>query len=55
MRKILEKDKLLKKYPYLEKIIDNLLSYYKENGLEKERLSSFIDRIGIQEIKQSVI
>ena len=37
------------------KIIDNLLSYYKENGLEKERLSSFIDRVGIQEIKQSVI
>ena len=37
------------------KIIDNLLSYYKENGLEKERLSSFIDRVGIQEINQSVI
>ena len=37
------------------KVIDNLLSYYKENGLEKERLSSFIDRVGIQKIKENVL
>lgn len=36
-------------------IIDNLLCYYKENGMEKERLSSFIDRVGIEKIKKEVI
>lgn len=36
-------------------IIDSLLHYYKENGMEKERLSSFIDRVGIEKIKNEVI
>ncbi len=36
-------------------IIDSLLHYYKENGMEKERLSSFIDRVGIEKIKKEVI
>ena len=36
-------------------IIDSILHYYKENGMEKERLSSFIDRVGIEKIKNEVI
>ena len=36
-------------------IIGELLNYYKVNALEKERLSSFIDRLSIDKIKEDIL
>lgn len=36
-------------------IIGKLLNYYKINALEGERLSSFIDRLSIEKIKEDIL
>ena len=36
-------------------IIGELLNYYKINALERERLSSFIDRLSIDKIKEDIL
>lgn len=36
-------------------IIGELLNYYKINALERERLSSFIDRLSIEKIKEDIL
>lgn len=36
-------------------ILERLLNYYKENGMEKEKLSKFIDRITIEKLKQDIV
>ena len=36
-------------------IIGKLLNYYKINALERERLSSFIDRLSIEKIKEDIL
>lgn len=36
-------------------ILERLLNYYKENGLEREKIGKFIDRISIEKIKEDIL
>jgi len=39
----------------LETIAGKLVEFYKENGKKKERVSKFIDRMGLDAVKEAVL
>jgi NAD(P)H-nitrite reductase large subunit len=41
-----------------EEIMDltkKTLEYYRDNGKKKERMAKFVDRIGIENVKESIL